>query len=657
MGHMKISPNGLFLCEAENVDVNLYNFNNATGTISFIRSVHKETGSSTVGYGVDFSPGSNYIYFLRNPGGIVQDGFIPGPSPTNDSVTLYQYNIENKKSAIVHRYKLAPSTGSTTIPLQGPWGIQLGMDDNVYVCAYGDLQQYWHYLGVINEPDLPVPNCLFDPMGLELAPPNTRHNGSLPQLVHTAGSDIWPKVYEALEYGMLKINNNGNLICAFDTRNMANNLNHDGQFAGSLDDNHVQYNSTTGITDWVIPGYNLNYTLNSGDLNFISSNYYNHTNSYRSGTTGLIITGPSVPINDQILVEDNGIFVMNTGSNIYVHPLPGGLPTPIPTISGYNLERVRAIYNNSTKNVYVLYRYYNPWTSPLFLVGIYNFNVITHTLSVVNAPNISNPLHGPIVQVNTNGEIFVFNYNNNDLEKYDPASGQHTTVSINNFVNNSLEEMPTSNQLVEDRIIIKNTNQHVFYCLNTNPLLLTAKKIPYTPPSTTIWFYNDYVFDANNNVFIGGHFTGTGFSIGNQAIPLVGASSAFLTKFNILDFSFRQSESDESLQSKTAESSKAISALIQHDRTNEETLLPGIEATLSPNPAKNSLVINLKQKYKETASSFVISITNALGVNIFTRSTKQSMLTVDVSRFRTGIYYVTIITDKGDKTTQMFVKE
>lgn len=89
----------------------------------------------------------------------------------------------------------------------------------------------------------------------------------------------------------------------------------------------------------------------------------------------------------------------------------------------------------------------------------------------------------------------------------------------------------------------------------------------------------------------------------------------------------------------------------------EQTLLPIIEVTLSPNPAKNSLVINLKQKDKEAASSSVVSITNALGVNVLTRKTQQNMLTIDISQFRTGIYYVTISTDKGDKTTQMFIKE
>jgi hypothetical protein len=42
---------------------------------------------------------------------------------------------------------------------------------------------------------------------------------------------------------------------------------------------------------------------------------------------------------------------------------------------------------------------------------------------------------------------------------------------------------------------------------------------------------------------------------------------------------------------------------------------------------------------------------------MLTQTTKQNMLTVDVSRFKPGMYYLTISTDKGDKTTQMFMKE
>jgi hypothetical protein len=93
------------------------------------------------------------------------------------------------------------------------------------------------------------------------------------------------------------------------------------------------------------------------------------------------------------------------------------------------------------------------------------------------------------------------------------------------------------------------------------------------------------------------------------------------------------------------------------NKTDEIVTKYAIKATLSPNPAKNILLINLKQKGKETASSFVVSVANTLGVNMLTQTTKQNMLTVDVSRFKPGMYYLTISTDKGDKTTQMFVKE
>lgn len=653
---MKISPDGSKLCDAEDVVVNLYTYERLNGTMTHSKTIAISGPDNTrsVGYGVEFSPDNSKIYYTHNPTYIVQDGLIGSTYNVNPYGSIYQYDINTERLREI--YSHLPSPGLVPFPAKGGWGLQLAMDGKIYVCT----GEYQSHLGAIKDPNNPYPNCNFDPIFLPLAT-GTFNGNQMPQWVHKASVNIWPKIYEAVESNGIKIDNQGNIFHNIYLQNMANNMNHYGQTTNSTGDHYVQYNRMTGFTNWVNSNYSwIYFGLSSGDVNVVTPT---GNNVYINGSSGMLVTGPTNNISptERILAEDNGAIITKSGYSLYAHSSTGAIsfPVSIPTIPGYSLTNDiigrEAFYNPDpgSRNLYVSHIYTNG-SSTIRLLGIYHYDLVTNTLSVLNTPT-SNQLNGPIIQVNTKipAEVFVYNYNGT-IEKYDYQNGIHTPLSASNFINSSLEIVQRSNQVVEDRILIKSISQNVFYCINT--VLLSAKKILFTPPSTNYQFYNHYVFDGDY-VFIAGEYTGSGFMIGNQMMPLLGNGSAFITKFNVqTDFSFGL-VSEDLFSNQKEDSIKTIPLLIQHNKLKKELQSSGITATLSPNPAKNKLLINIKQADSKDAESFQISISNNQGVFMYKQDTKQTTITVDISAFRVGMYYVNIANMKGNRTTHAFIKE
>lgn len=188
-GSMKISPNGQFMCDAEEIVVNLYNYDNTNGTITLPPTTIFNPGWNgyhSVGFGIEFSPDSKLVYFTDNPYGFLQSG-LSGSDSTNikDHASLYQYDIQSQRLRIIYDYPVLTSDIITPLPVEAPFGIQLGIDDKIYVCAYGHLQEYRDNLGVINNPNVVGTGCNFVPDGFQLLA-NTFQNGFLPQWVHKA---------------------------------------------------------------------------------------------------------------------------------------------------------------------------------------------------------------------------------------------------------------------------------------------------------------------------------------------------------------------------------------------------------------------------------------------------------------------------------------
>ena len=78
--------------------------------------------------------------------------------------------------------------------------------------------------------------------------------------------------------------------------------------------------------------------------------------------------------------------------------------------------------------------------------------------------------------------------------------------------------------------------------------------------------------------------------------------------------------------------------------------------SISPNPTKNNLTIELSEQNNLKSS---VSIINVLGEKLYQQNfSNQSKLTIDVSDFPSGIYFVQIANDKGKRgATKKFIKE
>ena len=77
---------------------------------------------------------------------------------------------------------------------------------------------------------------------------------------------------------------------------------------------------------------------------------------------------------------------------------------------------------------------------------------------------------------------------------------------------------------------------------------------------------------------------------------------------------------------------------------------------LFPNPSKDKLTIYLSEQNNLKSS---VSIINVLGAKLYQQNfSNQSKLTIDVSDFPSGIYFVQIANDKGKRgATKKFIKE
>lgn len=194
-GEIKISPNGQYLCDAARSCVILYDFNRQTGNVTpnrtiFVSGPGNNPWDTYSGNGVEFSPNptndpsQQRIYFSTDDN-ILQDGPF---SPVNAGKTkkysrIFQYSIERDTTILIYEYEIPDTTGgdiTTPLPTYDPYGLQLGIDNRIYVCV---TPLAWTYLGVIFNPDAAGTACNFVEYSLQLQYP-TYHICTLPHWVH-----------------------------------------------------------------------------------------------------------------------------------------------------------------------------------------------------------------------------------------------------------------------------------------------------------------------------------------------------------------------------------------------------------------------------------------------------------------------------------------
>ncbi|MBX7154666.1 MAG: hypothetical protein K1X91_06860 [Bacteriodetes bacterium] len=125
-GEMKFSPNGRLLgCVNENDDVELYDFNNATGTITNRRVL----GTGQFRYGLTFSPNSRWLY--------VDDGWSVGNN-------IFRYDVTAPNIAATMQTLFTTSGGCCFM--------ELAPDGNIYIARNGR-----NFISTISNPDAVTP--------------------------------------------------------------------------------------------------------------------------------------------------------------------------------------------------------------------------------------------------------------------------------------------------------------------------------------------------------------------------------------------------------------------------------------------------------------------------------------------------------------------
>lgn len=632
---MKISPDGQYLCDVEDV-VNLYNYNNQTGAISFDHKIYAADplGTSSPGVGVEFSPNSQLVYFTDNPYGFIQS------KPTSDTnsrpgAKLYQYSITKDLLELIHIYPPPVSSSETNdithLNAEGSFGIQLGMDNKIYTCAYGALQQYWNYLGVINQPNTVGLGCNFVPTGLQLAP-GTRQNGTLPQWVHKV-KDKWPKVYDrgVKLFGDITMAASNNVLFNFYSINVQNNVNHNGPLPNQNGYSLIQYNPD-GKTTWaktLSTGTHL-FPLKNGDVRM---NIYNGPSNfvYFNATTGNASSAPSLVPDDEVLVAEtnagayittNEGFVSNNADyRIFIHD---------PVFGSSSISRRQGIqwFNPSTNKFFISTVISSPDGSGTRVFEVYE--IINNTFSLIlTTPSLAGSVPSYIdnqdrVYLVQNGQLFQYNYFTNT----------YTLVSINGFSNNNLQGYEAAHFYTSDKCLVYNTVEQKFYLIDFN--LSLAKSV-----SASNFQWITYGLNGDDLYLTGGINDQTPVTIGQQTIypiPYSGTmrNAHFITKLSIdHDFSFRQTTSN---------------------LTNTQDISGNIGITISPNPAENKINISIKESLPEVQPYYIITIIDQSGFVKKSYRIMSKSSELNTSQLSKGIYYVEITNKRGEKANKSFIK-
>ncbi len=650
-GSIKISPDGKYLLNEARELVDLYLFDNdntnpATGgSVTYQRRVY--TGvpvASMPGYGIEFSPGSNRIYFSTYDCGLCQEN----PLQSNESfgnegnrknyIRIRQTNVipqmedTANTNIIIGEFEVPPINkdhDQIIIPATTYGDLQLAPNRKIYACALEPIISPSNAnLGVINQPDELGLNCQYVNNGVTLSP-GTWQTGSLPQWVH---KNIWPKVYERgiKILGNLTKGTNGNIFYDLYSNNIQNNLNHIGPLPNNLNTNFLIQYTSNGVTTWAKSNVILgSKSLLNGDIRMKNLNsppnfiYYN-------GATGNPTTAPAyLPDNETLIAETNsGTFIttneefntIESNYQIYVH-------TPLTTTSIYRRLAAPRWFNRTTNKLMAHTLNYSGGGSGISSFEVFellnNNLVLTTTYSTLSyfIYHMDNQDRAYTIQ---NGQLYLYNLISNTI----------TLLSISGLNNNNLLACYTSSSYTDDRYMVYNTSDQKIYAIDFNIQL--AKNI-----TTNNFRPCNYIFDGDNVYLAGGIEDQNGITIGTQFIPSATTTpifnSNFITKFSLqYDFNFFRQIAPEKL---TNDPHKAT-----------------FDVSLSPNPSSNLIKLIITESDKQSTSTYTISIINQAG-NILLRKEKYlSGDKLDISGLKIGSYYVEVLNVKGEKASKNLIK-
>tara|TARA_B110000240_G_scaffold179425_1_gene209635 strand:+ start:117 stop:5324 length:5208 start_codon:yes stop_codon:yes gene_type:complete len=147
IGYLRASPDGSRLASARSEEnVELFNFNNTTGSITFEMTLLTYSGVPQSFYGLEFSPNGNLLYISN---------------VDHANADLYQFNLAAGSQTDI----LNSQTTLGVMPGAGG-ALQLAPDGKIYNAQYGTGN---NYLGVISNPDIVGAGCNYLPNSFYLA--------------------------------------------------------------------------------------------------------------------------------------------------------------------------------------------------------------------------------------------------------------------------------------------------------------------------------------------------------------------------------------------------------------------------------------------------------------------------------------------------------
>lgn len=172
LGYMKVSPNGKKIAAAHwNVNVDLSDFDNATGIVSNTTSLFPPSAVYKLFYGVEFSPDCKLLYTsVRNNAG----------NALNNN-ELQQYNITLGSSAAIIASKQLIRQVFVPNPLGEIYGaLQIGPDQKVYVT-----KRLTQHIAAINNPNVYGLGCNYVDTAISWSLPNQKCTYGFPSFIQS----------------------------------------------------------------------------------------------------------------------------------------------------------------------------------------------------------------------------------------------------------------------------------------------------------------------------------------------------------------------------------------------------------------------------------------------------------------------------------------
>lgn len=474
--------------------------------------------------------------------------------------------------------------------------------------------------------------------------------------VPTCGQPVWPKVYIAAD-GLLwlKKTTGNSIITGANIINMPNNINHIGAVNTSSQEiwNHIHYGISTGITKWTnfaSTPYSP-FSLSNGQLQYC---HYPETPFYVDEQIGNLVSGPSIlPINcGQIVAEDNGVYVTYEGNRLRTYTSTGASDVSFPfSTDGYYYKSVKAYFNPISKKVFFIFNGYTSGGSSLTYLIIYSLNNGVLNQLYNTYYDLSNY---KILGVNTIDELFVLN-SGGTLQEFEYVTNTFTTLSIQNFNNQSLVTMNCAEQIVGDNLLLKKANDFDLYAINTINSTASSCYNSYVGLSSNGGVTSYFFDNGGQQVFVSGVFNTNNYTIANQTLPniSVGAyfqQSTFLTKLDLTsDFTALKIRSLNEAVLEPLYVQKSIAKI--RSESDEK-----IELSLSQNPVKDILRMNVSglNKLSSPLSGYII---NTDGKKILSMSILKENNTFSVALLKPGIYYFSLFSKERVIATKLFLKE